>query len=198
MEVHERFLHPELRETIFGYSPEYSDKYDLALFLRRIVILSATLMRVYYKSKHTAMKNMTSRVVEKIVERPFLSIDNCISILTAIQSAGEDLEPLGISALKILSDEASPDYINLYEVKAILQDDTGKFFQAATCREMINKVINCVPFITETEIHNSGEKVSLIFQEESFDISDLFKYEFCYLYRTLQDVDPLKTAFVPL
>lgn len=198
MEVHKRFLHPELRETIFGYAPEYSDKYDLALFLRRIVILSATLMRAYYKAKHTEAQNMTSRVVEKIVERPFLSIDNCVSILTAFQSAGEDLEPLGMSALKILSDESSPDYIDLYEVKAVLQDDAGKFFQTSTCRVMIEKVISCVNFITETEIEHEGESVRLAFRGEVFDISDLFKYEFCYLYRTLQDVDPVKTAFVPL
>lgn len=197
MELHERFLHPGIRDTIFGYAIEYSDKYDLALFLRRIIILSATLARAYYKAKHTQKKNMTSRVIEKIVERPFLSIDNCISILTAIQRAGEELEPLGLSALKI-SGAASPESIDLYEVKAVLQDEAGKFFQAATCREMIEKVLSCVNFITETEIEHDGEKVWLVFRGEVFDIGDLFKYEFCYLYRALQDVDPLKTAFVPL
>lgn len=197
MEVHERFLYPEIRDAIFGCTPEYNDKYDLAIFLRRIVILSATFVRAYYKAKHTQKENMTSRVIEKIVNRSFLSIDNCISVLTAIQRAGEDLEPLGLSVLRILG-EGSPDYIDLYEVKAVLQDDTGKFFQAGTCRTMIDKVISCIGFITETEIECEGENVRLVFQGEVFDISDMFKYEFCYLYRTLQDVDPLKTAFVPL
>lgn len=200
MELHEKFLYPNMREAIFGYSPDYSNKYDLAIFLRRIVLLSATLARVYYKKKicRDPKEKMTSRIIEKIVSRPYLSADNAVSILTVIQSAGSELDELGLSALRILSDESSPDYIDLYEIKTVLLDETGKFFNAAGCRAMIEKVVACVPFLPETEIRNDGERIELVFRGEVFDIGDLFRYEFCYLYRTLQDVDPLVTAFLPL
>ena len=198
MELHERFKHNALSEAIFGYDPEYSDKYDLAIYLRRIIILSATLARVYYQNKRNQAKNMTSRTIDRIVERPFISIDNSISILTAIQSAGKELEQLGLSALKITSDEKQADYIDIYEVKAVLQDDTGKFFDTAVCMEMLKKVINCIGFITEVDIKNEGDRTWLQFKDESFDISNLFKYEFCYLYCALQEVDPIKTTFIPL
>lgn len=198
MELHERFEFSELKEAIFGYEPEYSDKYDLAIFLRRIVILSATLARVYYKNKRCQKENMTSRTIDRIVERPFISVDNSISILSALQNAGKDLDELGLSALKILSDEKQPDYINLYEIKAILQDETGKFFDAVTCKEVIKKVITCISFIIKTEIKSDENQTWFIFNGETFDISDLFKYEFCYLYRTLKEVDPLITNYVPL
>ena len=198
MELHERFQCQELRETIFGYAPEYSDKYDLAIFLRRIVILSATLARSYYKNKKNQKENMTSRTMDRIVRRPFISIDNSISILTTLQGAGEELDQLGLSPLKILSDESQADYVNLYEVKAILQDEVGKFFDVSSCREMLKKVIGCVEFITAADIQSDGDKTSFIFEGETFDISDLFQYEFCYLYCALQEVDPLKTTFIPL
>ena len=197
MELHERFEFSELKEAIFGYEPEYSDKYDLAIFLRRIVILSAALARVYYKNKKCPMENMTSRTIDRIVDRPFISVDNSISILSALQNAGDDLNELGLSALKIISEENQPDYINLYEVKAILQDETGKFFDAVTCKELIEKVITCISFITKTEIKSDENRTWLIFNGETFDISDLFKYEFCYLYCTLKEVDPLVTDYVP-
>lgn len=198
MELHEKFKHQELREVIFGYAPEYSDKYDLAIFLRRLVILSATLARVYYKNNRNDVENMTSRTIDRIVDRPYISIDNSISILTALQSAGADIDRLGLSKLKILSDEAHPDYINLYEIKAVLQDETGKFFDVPTCKEMLKKAVACMEFITEADIANSGERVSLEFFGETFDVSDLFKYEYCYLYCAIQEVDPLKTTFISL
>lgn len=198
MEPHERFEFSELKDAIFGYEPRYSDKYDLAIFLRRIVILSATFARVYYKNKKCQKENMTSKTVDRIVARPFISIDNSISILSALQNASEDLDELGLSALKVLSDEKQPDYINLYEVKAILQDETGKFFDAVTCKEVIRKVITCVGFITKTEIKSNENQTWFIFDGESFDISDLFKYEFCYLYCTLKEVEPLITNYIPL
>lgn len=196
MELHERFKHQELRETIFGYAPEYVDKYDLSIFLRRIVILSAAFARVYYKNKKNNKENMTSRTLDRIVERSYISIDNSVSILTTLQSA-DDLDELGLSALKILSDDQQ-DHINLYEVKVVLKDDTGKFFNTTTCMEMINKVINCISFITEVDIKNDNDKIYFLFDGEEFDISNLFKYEFCYLYRSLQEVDPLKTTFFRL
>lgn len=198
MELHEKFEYSELREAIFGYAPEYSDKFDLAIFLRRIVILSATFARAYYKNKRCQKENMTSRTIDRIVDRPFISIDNSISILSALQNAGEDLDELGLSALRILSDEKQSDYINLYEVKAVLQDDTGKFFDAVFCKETIKKVIACVSFITKTEIKSDEDRTWFIFDGETFDISSLFKHEFCYLYCTLQEVDPLITSYVPL
>lgn len=198
MELHERFQCQELRETIFGYAPEYNDKYDLAIFLRRIVILSATLARTYYQHKKNQKENMTSRTMDRIISRPFISIDNSISVLTTLQNAGDELDLLGLSALKILSDESQADYVNLYEVKAILQDEVGKFFDVSTCREMLEKVIGCVKFITVADIQSDGDNTSLIFEGETFDISDLLRYEFCYLYCALQEVDPLKTTFIPL
>lgn len=198
MELHERFEYSELKEAIFGYDPEYSDKYDLAIFLRRIVILSAALARVYYKNKSSKTDNMTSRTIDRIVGRPFISVDNSISILSAIQSAGEELDELGLSALRILSDENQDNYINLYEIKSILQDESGKFFDAVTCKEVIKKVITCIGFITKTDIKSDEDRTWLMFDGEAFDISDLFKYEFCYLYCTLQEVDPLITKYVPL
>lgn len=198
MELHERFKHNELRETIFGYAPEYTDKYDLAIFLRRIVILSATFARAYYKSKKNQVENMTSRTLDRIVSRPYISIDNSVSVLSALQSAGEELDLLGLSALKILSDENHHEYVNFYEIKVILQDETGKFFDTSTCKEMINNVITCMNFITAVDIKSDGDRTWLIFDGEMFDISDLFKYEFCYLYCALKDVDPLKTTFIPL
>lgn len=200
MELHEKFLYPNIRDAIFGYSPEYSDKYDLAIFLRRIVILSATFARAYCKHRICLDKKetMTARILAKIVDRPYLSIDSAVSILSVIQDADAELGELGLSELRILSDESSPDYIDLYEVKSVLQDETGKFFNAVTCRSMIERVIACVSFITETEITRDGQKIGLVFRGESFDIGDLFTYEFCYLYCTLQDVDPLKTTYIPL
>lgn len=198
MELHERFEFLEMKETIFGYSPNYSDKYDLAIFLRRIIILSATLARVYYKNKSNKKENLTSRTINRIVERQFISIDNSISILTALQNAGEELDELGLSALRILSNENQTDYINLYEIKTVLQDETGKFFDAITCKEMMNKVVSCLDFITKTDIKNEEDRTWLIFDGETFDISDLFKYEYCYLYRALEEVDPLRTNYLPL
>ena len=198
MKPHEQFKHRELREVIFGYEPEYSDRYDLAIFLRRTVILSAALARAYYVTKRNNKENMMSRTIDRIVERPYISIDNSVSMLTALQGAGEKLDRLGLSALKILSDETNPDFINLYEVKAVLQDEAGKFFDVATCREMLNKVITCVQFITSADIKTDEDKSWFVLDGESFDVSDLFKYEFCYLYRALQEVDPLTTTFIPL
>ncbi len=198
MELHDRFLYPEMKETIFGRAPEYRNKYDLAIYLRRIVILSAAFARAYYKAKHNTNENMTQRVIDKIVNRPYLSVDNAVSVLTALQSAGGDLDALGVEALRILSDETDPDYLDLYEVKAVLQDETGKFFNTVTCRAMTEKVLSCMKFITEVEIGNDGEKPYFLFRGESFDTGDLMKYEFCYLYCSLQDVDPLKTSFIPL
>lgn len=198
MELHERFEFSELKEAIFGYEPEYSDKYDLAIFLRRIIILSATFARTYYKNKRCQKENMTSRTIDRIVERPYISVDNSISILSALQNAGAELEDLGLSALKILSDEKQLEYINLYEVKAILQDETGKFFDAVTCKEVIKKVITCISFITKTEIKNDENRTWFIFDGETFDISDLIKYEFCYLYCTFKEVDPLIINYIPL
>lgn len=198
MELHEKFRHQNLREEIFGYSPEYNDKFDLAIFLRRIVILSAAFARVYYKCKKNGRENMTSRTLDRIVGRPYISIDNSISILTALQSAGGELDELGLSELKISADESSPEYINLYEVKVVLQDETGKFFDATTCQEMLKKVVACINFITEVDIDSDGEKVFFKYRGETFDVSSLFKYEFCYLYCAVQDVDPLVTTFIPL
>ena len=198
MELHERFEFVGMKETIFGYSPNYSDKYDLAIFLRRIIILSATLARVYYKNKSNKKENLTSRTINRIVERQFISIDNSISILTALQNAGEELDELGLSALRILSNENQTDYINLYEIKTVLQDETGKFFDAITCKEMMNKVVSCLDFITKTDIKNEDGRTWLIFNGETFDICDLFKYEYCYLYRALEEVDPLRTNYIPL
>lgn len=197
MEPHERFLYPNLRETIFGSAPEYGDKYDLAIFLRRIVLLSATLIRAYFRDKHSEKENMASRTIEKIVRRPYLSIDNAISILSTVQNAGAELDQIGMAELRI-ADETCADYIDLYEVKSVLQDETGKFFTAVTCRGMLEKVISCLGFLTMTEIENSKDGIFLRFRGECFRIDDLFKYEFCYLYCSLQEVDPLQTTYLPL
>lgn len=199
MELHEKFLYPNMRDAIFGLDPEYSDKFDLAIYLRKIIILASAFARVYFKAKRDPNEeNMTSRTIERIVERPFISIDNAVSILVTIQNASEDMDQLGLSDIKIVSDETSPDFINIYEIKAVLQDETGKFFNTVGCMNMLNKAIACMSFITATEICNEGERVKFKFKEETFDISDLFKYEFCYLYRSLQDVDPIETGFFPL
>ena len=198
MELHERFPYPNLKEAIFGNAPEYTDKYDLSIYLRRIVILSAAFARAYYGKKGNGHDNMTSRALDKIIKRPFLSIDSSVSVLTILQNAGAELGRLGVSSLKIVSDKSHPEYMDLYEVKAILQDETGKFFNAATCFAMINKVLACIGFITRLEIENCGEEVRFVFEGETFDVSELFQYEFCYLYRAVSDVDPLATTFIPL
>lgn len=198
MELHKKFQNQELRETIFGFDPEYSDKYDLAIYLRRIVILSGAFIRVYFKNKKRNKENITSKAIERIVNRPYISIDNSVSILTMVQSAVEDIEKLGLSALKIVSDEDYDEYINLYELKGILQDETGKFFDAVRCKEILYKVVSCIKFITLIDIKNDGEKTLFVYDGENFDVSDFFKYEYCYLYKALQEVDPLKTCYIPL
>ena len=198
MQLHEKFEHSELRDTIFGWAPEYSNPFDLAIFLRRVIILSATLARVYYKQKHTKKDCMTARTIERIVSRPYISIDNSISILTALQNAGDELDKLGLSALKPVSDENNPNYINLYEVKSVLQDEAGKFFDVSTRLATLNKVVGCIPFITKADIKGDENGCQLVFDGETFDIGDLFQCKFTYMYCALQDVDPLTTIFVPL
>lgn len=198
MELHENFEFSGLREAVFGYAPEYTNTYDISIFLRRLIVVASAFARAYYRDKHLCAQNATAEVLDRIAARPYISVDNAVSVLSTLQHAGNDLDELGIGELKILADEKDPDFIDIYEVKAVLQDETGKFFDIMFCRDIINRVVKSIGFITHTDLLNADGKVWFCFRGEDFDIGELFTYEYCYLYRSLLHVDPLETDLVSL